>query len=140
MLENKSFNIRRIGLEMILDCVNYSLKEDSFILIILEETNFLKLLFKNDNYQTEFISHSYNILKLMLINDHLNNEELELIWNFLDENHNDKDLEKKIIELFEKLLDDLDKNKEKVYCANLLKIILGKNKIEYNDSLYMLSL
>ena len=139
MLENKSFNIRRIGLEMILDCVNYSLNEDSSILKILEETNFLKLLFKNDNYQTEFISHSYNILKLMLINDHLNNEELELIWNFLDENHNDKDLEKKIIELFEKLLDDLDKNKEKAYCANLLKIILGKNKIEYNDSLYMLN-
>ena len=139
MMESKIYNIRKIGLEMILDCADYSLDEDSFILRILEENNFLDKLFNSEKYNTQFISKSFNIFKLMLKNGHLNEKQLELIWNFSDNHHTDKDLEKIIIELFEKLLDNLKIEKEKKYCSNLLNIILSKNQIEKIDSLYILN-
>ena len=144
MFKSDIYNIRDIGLKMILECVHYSLddEENEKILEILEKvdrnSNFIELLFKN--YNTNFISKSYNIIELMLKNKKFKKENIELIWKKLNENKSDLDLEKSIIDLFEYLLDHLKQKKKKSedFCEDLLKIIIKQKNIIPNDDLYKL--
>ena len=162
MFMSKVYNVRDIGLNMILECVNYSLddEENKKILNILdtieqkEEKNFIEILF--ENYNTGFITKSYCIIGLMFKKLTSEKKNIELIWQKVNENKSDSDLEKAVIKLFEYLLHCLEKQKEflekqkntpenkekleecdellKNFSNNLLEIIPKQN----NDDLYML--
>ena len=75
MMKSKNFRIIEIGLDLILECVDYSVdeEENKYILKILtteekdkEDKDFINLLFDKDNYKTPFINKSYKIIFLML--------------------------------------------------------------------------
>ena len=162
MIKNGLSETGKLGLELILECIEYSLDENEkiFILKKLRNTNFLNLLFndklidyfKSNNNNRDFISKTEKIFGLMLKYKkyEINNEEgskeeedlsltekdLELIWNFFNKNNNDENvhLEIIIIELFEKLVKDLDTDS----CGKMLNIILNNKKLIQIDELYIL--
>ena len=113
MMKSQTFKIREIGLDMILECVNYSVdeEENKYILEILtkEQNNedFINLLFDKKNYQTPFIKKSYKIIFLMLKYKMLGEIKLELIWNLINEKNDDLELENVVIELFTAIYENL---------------------------------
>ena len=115
-MKSKNFKIIEIGLDLILECVDYSVdeEENKYILKILtkeekdkEDKDFINLLFDKDNYKTPFINKSYKIIFLMLKYEKLDKNKLELIWNLVNE-IDDSDLEKAVIELFTKIYENLE--------------------------------
>jgi len=149
LMKSGIYQIREIGLDIILECVDYSIDDDEniFILNILtgkddkkkdkeknENDDFIHILF-NKNYQTQFITNSYNIIKLMINNKKLDETKLGLIWNFVSE-RNDSELEEAVIDLFMKIYDD--KNLDSNSCKDLLEIILKEENLQNIDSLYKL--
>ena len=114
MMKSQTFNIREIGLELILECVNYSVDEEENISILKvlnkEQKNedFINLLFDKENYQTPFIKRSYKIIFLMLKYKTLDENKLEFIWNLVNEKNNDSELEDAVIELFTTIYENLE--------------------------------
>ena len=116
MMKSKNFRIIEIGLDLILECVDYSVdeEENKYILKILttekkdkEDKDFINLLFDKDNYKTPFINKSYKIIFLMLKYEKLDKNKLELIWNLVNE-IDDSVLENAVIELFTKIYENLE--------------------------------
>ena len=120
MFKSNIYNIRDIGLNMLLECINYSLddEENERIIEKLEEIEeegkkkFIEILF--ENYNTRFITKSYGIIGLMLIYEKLPKENIKFIWDKVNEHKSDLDLEKAVINLFEYLLHYLEKRIEKI--------------------------
>ena len=151
LMKSETFKVRDIGLDMILECANYSLDEEENISIINTLTgqkkdesdksdkkenkneDFMNLLFKKE-YQTAFIIKSYTIIKLLLKYKKLDQNKLELIWNLVNEKNGDLELENAVIELFNIIYEDLDSE----ICNKLLDIIKKGDKIQKIDSLYIL--
>ena len=147
MLNSSSYKVRELGLDIILDCIEYSCNEneDNCILSILKDKgdkkeDFIKVLF-GDNYHSNLISKSTKIFILMskYSKYKLKEDELKIIFKFIEKKNTDEELEKTIINLFSNLLDFFN-DKE---CFQLLNFILNEEKnmtrsIEIKDMFYNL--
>jgi hypothetical protein len=143
--------IREIGLNMILEIVDYSEDEEEKkyisknlkMLIENKEIKFIEILFKD--YQVDFIEKSYSIIKLIFNSNKLDNnskenkKEIELIWRLFEKHKKDIDLDKVIIKLLHKIYDELYIG-DSEFSEILLKII-SNIKLDYEEptnSLYLL--
>ena len=164
MIESDKDTLKKIGLELIFEIVDYSTEEEkedktiielllginnnsnrnygNILYLIFDDTKF-NLEYSKSNYKTkfiefisDFIEKSSNIFNRLIKYGYMSEEYLRLIWEFITSVDNNLILQNKIIELFLKFKDNFDRS----FCNNMMVILNDdKIKIPKNDSLYILN-